>query len=100
MEAEGNKAEPPRREDVFSLTPTLSRWERGNCTRRLDMLRPSVASKHGLRLSLSQRERVGVRENAICILSAYFGSTPGWCLRFKEKFSITRAFGSACMVSA
>ncbi|MBI2924527.1 MAG: hypothetical protein HYY24_02350 [Verrucomicrobia bacterium] len=99
-EVQCDEAELRRRGEAFSLTPTLSRRERETFTRRLEMPRPSVASWRWLRLSLSTRERAGVRENAICILSACFSSTPGWRLRFKEKFSITRAFGSAGVVSA
>ena len=49
--------------EAFSLTPTLSRWER-------ESGRPSLANRGASRLveartnrPLSQRERAGVREN-------------------------------------
>ena len=53
----------PWRGDALSLTPALSRWERGKLRRRLDTPKHPLANQGGLRGSLSQRERAGVREN-------------------------------------
>ena len=49
---------------ILSLTPALSRWERERLCRPLALLEHSFANQRGRRASLSQRERVGVRENA------------------------------------
>ena len=49
--------------DAFSLTPALSRLERGNRQQRLLMLDALGSRMRGELVSLSQRERAGVREN-------------------------------------
>jgi len=53
----------PWQRDALSLTPALSRWERGKLRRRLATPQHPLANQRGLRGSLSQRERAGVREN-------------------------------------
>ena len=53
----------PWRGDALFLNPALSRWERGKLRRRLDTPKHPLANQRGLRGSLSQRERAGVREN-------------------------------------
>jgi hypothetical protein len=56
--------------DTFSLTPALSRWERENCIQFHGKPSNGICgralngSKRGSGCSLSQRERVRVRENA------------------------------------
>ena len=54
----------PWRRDALSLTPALSRWERGKLRRRLGTPQLPLANRRGLRDSLSPRERAGVRENS------------------------------------
>ncbi|MBI2928087.1 MAG: hypothetical protein HYY24_20630 [Verrucomicrobia bacterium] len=46
----------------LSLIPTLSRWERENWRRRRLQSRRPLVNDDWLTISLSQRERVGVRE--------------------------------------
>ena len=53
----------PWRGDALSLTPAHFRWERGKLRRRFDTPKRPLANQGGLRGSLSQRERAGVREN-------------------------------------
>ncbi|MEN9572379.1 MAG: hypothetical protein RL514_234 [Verrucomicrobiota bacterium] len=52
------------KDDAFSLTLTLSRWEREQPRARVEVSSASAPIQRGLRFSLSQRERAGVRENA------------------------------------
>ena len=60
-----NALDPSGWEQPFSLT--LSRWERENICRRLANPTRSDDSQRGLRGSLSQRERAGVRENVYAL---------------------------------
>jgi len=49
---------------LLSLTPALSRWERGPVAAVSNCCGAFGEHERGLRFSLSQRERAGVRENA------------------------------------
>ena len=71
---------------AFSLTPALSRWERENARAALGGEAAFGLAKSGRTGSLSQRERVGVRENGSnlptrrkklrCARTADAGATP------------------------
>jgi hypothetical protein len=59
----------PREAKVFCLTPALSRWEREFAVALEVTAAPGkqgavVFDQSGVRFSLSQRERAGVRESA------------------------------------